>query len=300
MRKSLAMLVLVMACGTARAAIPEPDVQIANQGMQVVINLPQTRLFVYKEGLLVKSFPVAVGKMLTKTPTGSFDVTGIYHDPSWHVPKSIQEELRNQGKPVITVVPPGENNPLGKVFIRFGEPGLGLGMHGTNAPGSVPGFRSHGCVRLKNPDALELASLVNVGAAVTVTYQAILLNQDQEGQLWMTAYRNLYQHDDVSMPLLAQVLLSWQREHGVAVHGRRVDQALAQRNGKPVCLTCKATTETYANRSLTALRWLSGPPDSVPVVAGQAASAPLAAQPKQHGPHSVNSTAEQHSERTPI
>lgn len=302
MLKSLAVLVFVAACGTASAAMPEPDVLVNDQGMQVVINLPQTRLFVYQNGQLLKSFPVAVGKMLTKTPTGSFEVTGIYHDPSWHVPKSIQDEMRSQGKTVLTVVPPGENNPLGKVFIRFGEPGLGLGMHGTNAPGSVPGFRSHGCVRLKNPDALELASLVSVGAGVTVTYQAILLNQDQNGDLWMTAYRNLYQHDDVSMPLLAQVLLSWQREHGVAVHGRRVDQALSVRDGKPVCLTCQSPKESYTNRSLTALRWLSAPPDSVPVaVQPGTASQPVAAQPEQQPQRARSTSVEQRSSsRTPI
>jgi hypothetical protein len=230
--------------------------------MQVVINLPQTRLFLYQDGQLLKSFPVAVGKMLTRTPTGSFAITAIYHDPSWNVPKSIQEEMRVQGKPVLTVVPPGDKNPLGKVFIRFGEPGLGLGIHGTNAPQSVPGFRSHGCVRMKNPDVLSLSTQVNVGATVTVAYQSILLNQDQQGQLWLTAYRNLYQHDDVSMPLLAQVLLDWQHQHGLALYGSRVDQALAQRSGNPVCLSCHASAQAYSGQKLYVLRWLSAPPDS--------------------------------------
>jgi len=301
MLKSLAVLVFAAACGSARAAVPEPDVLINDQGMQVVINLPQTRLFLYQDGVLLRSFPVAVGKMLTKTPTGSFDVTGIYRDPSWHVPKSIQEEMRAQGKPVLTVVPPGDKNPLGRVFIRFGEPGLGLGIHGTNAPSSVPGFRSHGCVRMKNPDVAELSGLVSVGAAVTVTYQAILLNLDDNGQLWMTAYRNLYQHDDVSMPLLAQVLLGWQREHGVAIFGKRVNQALAVRDGKPVCLTCRSANVPFANRNLTALRWLSSPPDSEPTVATRSnASQPEVAHPERAPQDHKSTSVEQHSARAPI
>jgi hypothetical protein len=285
MLKSLLLLVFVASSGVAYAAMPEPDVQVVSEGVQVVINLPQTRLFVYRNGQLVKSFPVAVGKMLTKTPTGSFEVTGIYHDPSWHVPKSIQNEMRAQGKPVQTVVPPGENNPLGKVFIRFGEPGLGLGMHGTNAPGSVPGFRSHGCVRLKNPDALELASLVKMGAVVTVAYQTILLNLDESGQLWLTAYRNLYQNDGVSMRLLAKVLLDWQRQHSQAVYGSRVDQALAVRDGKPVCLTCRSPGMTAERRPLLALRWLSAPPDgSAHVATRPEASKPGSAEPQGDEP----------------
>lgn len=270
MIKSLAAVLLAFGCLAARADVPEPDVFISGQGRQVVINVPQTRLFVYEDGRLIKSFPVAVGKMLTRTPTGSFEVTGIYHDPTWHIPKSIQDEMRASGKPVQTAIPPGPDNPLGKVFIRFGEPGLGLGMHGTNAPGSVPGFRSHGCVRLKNPDALQLADLLSVGDNVTVAYQAILLNEDPQGRLWLTAYRNPYAHDDVSMPLLAQVLLRWQREHNRAIFGHRVDAALTARNGKPVCLTCKGDAPDYRTLTLGALRWLSAPPgEPTPVDASE-------------------------------
>jgi hypothetical protein len=182
--------------------------------------------------------------MLTQTPIGSYAITGVYRDPSWHVPKSIQEEQKNQGKPVLTVVPPGPDNPLGPVFIRFGEAKLGLGFHGTNAPASVPGFRSHGCIRLKNPDALSLADAVQKGAAVTVAYQTVLLNEDAAGELWLTAYKNHYKQDDPSFPHLADSLLEWQRSHGLAVVGRRVDQALKERSGKPVCLTCKSSRFT--------------------------------------------------------
>jgi len=287
-------MLLALGCAVARADVPEPDVYVGGPGRQVVINVPQTRLFVYQDGRLIKSFPVAVGKMLTRTPTGSFEVTGIYHDPTWHVPKSIQAEMRNQGRQVQIAVPPGPDNPLGKVFIRFGEPGLGLGMHGTNAPGSVPGFRSHGCVRLKNPDALQLADLLSVGDTVTVAYQAILLDEDAEGRLWLTAYRNPYAHDDVSMSMLADVLLKWQRDHGQAIFGRRVDEALVQRNGKPVCLTCTGAQPDYRRLTLDALRWLSSPPgDPVPADS----SRPVAAE--QVGPHSQAGQIDAHGQGVP-
>lgn len=246
----------------AAAGVPEPDIPINQSGWHVVINMPQTRLFVYQDGLLKKSYPVAVGKMLTQTPTGRYGVTGIYKDPTWHVPKSIQEEMRKQGKPVETEVPPGPDNPLGKVFIRVGEPRLGLGMHGTNAPGSVPGFRSHGCVRLKNEDALELASTIQVGATVTMGYQSVLLNQDEQGNLWLTAYRDQYKQSDTYLSGLADALLSWQREHTRAVHGKRVDIALKMRDGKAVCLTCTVTREVpkLAGRPTTVVRWVNGSP----------------------------------------
>lgn len=74
------------------AVIPEPDVQVSPTGLHLVLNLPQARLFQYQDGHLSKIYPVAVGKMLTQTPIGSFDITGIYKAPAWHVPRSIQEE----------------------------------------------------------------------------------------------------------------------------------------------------------------------------------------------------------------
>ncbi|WP_440026436.1 L,D-transpeptidase [Chromobacterium amazonense] len=240
----------------AAAAMPEPDVQINPAGRHLVLNLPQARLFLYQDGKLERIFPVAVGKMLTQTPIGSFDITGIYRDPSWHVPKSIQDEMKRKGKPVQTVVPPGPDNPLGPVFVRFGESKLGLGFHGTNAPASVPGFRSHGCVRMKNDDALSLANTVTRGDSVTVAYQTILLNEDETGQLWLTVYRNHYKQDDPSMPYLADTLLAWQHQHQIALYGQRVDEALKQRSGKPVCISCKSAKAQISGR-LTALPWLS-------------------------------------------
>jgi hypothetical protein len=240
----------------AAAVMPEPDVQINPAGRHLVLNLPQARLFLYQDGKLERIFPVAVGKMLTQTPIGSFDITGIYRDPSWHVPKSIQDEMKRKGKPVQTVVPPGPDNPLGPVFVRFGESKLGLGFHGTNAPASVPGFRSHGCVRMKNDDALSLANTVSRGDAVTVAYQTILLNEDETGQLWLTVYRNHYKQDDPSMPYLADTLLAWQHQHQIALYGQRVDEALKQRIGRPVCISCKSAKAQISGR-LTALPWLS-------------------------------------------
>ena len=257
------------------APVPAPDVLINGSGLHVVINLPQTRLFVYRDGALLKTYPVAVGKMLTQTPTGTYAVTGVYPNPIWYVPKSIQEEMKQQGKPVLTSVPPGPDNPLGNAFVRFGEARLGLGMHGTNAPTSVPGFRSHGCVRLKNEDIDELATTVAPGAAVTVAYQTVLLNEDAAGELWLTALKNPYKLDDPSFEQLAQVLLAWQANRQVALHGKRVDLALKERNGKPVCLSCKSTDKARISGELSALRWLSGgdkAPELAPAEAPPAAS----------------------------
>ena len=49
---------------------------------------------------------------------------------------------------------------------------LGVGeyaIHGTNAPGSIGGFVSYGCIRMHNADIMDLFSRVHIGTRVVVT-----------------------------------------------------------------------------------------------------------------------------------
>lgn len=241
----------------ARAAGPLPDVQVASRGYHIVINLPQTRLFLYRDGALEKSYPIAVGKVLTQTPAGEYAVTGIHRDPTWHVPKSIQEEMRRKGKPVQTEVPPGPDNPLGKVFIRFGEPRLALGIHGTNAPSSVPGFRSHGCVRLTNDNALELAGKVGRTVPVSVINQSVMLNADTDRRLWLTAFRDHYRQAPMTPDEVLAAARRWAGPQGGQVNAKLVREVLSVRHGQPVCITCNDLPEVM-KADLAPVRWLSG------------------------------------------
>ena len=42
-------------------------------------------------------------------------------------------------------------------------------IHGTNAPGTICGFVSHGCIRMYNEDIMDLYSRVSIGTRVVVT-----------------------------------------------------------------------------------------------------------------------------------
>ena len=64
-------------------------------------------------------------------------------------------------------LPPGPNNPVGSVWIDLTEPGYGI--HGTPDPTKIGKTASHGCVRLTNWDAEELAKLVEPGVVVSFT-----------------------------------------------------------------------------------------------------------------------------------
>ena len=62
------------------------------------------------------------------------------------------------------ILPPGPNNPVGASFIALSKPTYGI--HGTPDPSKIDKTRSHGCVRLTNWNAQELARLVKVGVPV--------------------------------------------------------------------------------------------------------------------------------------
>lgn len=43
-----------------------------------------------------------------------------------------------------------------------------VGIHGTDAPGLIPGRVSHGCIRMRNHDIRRLATLMPVGTPLTI------------------------------------------------------------------------------------------------------------------------------------
>ena len=66
---------------------------------RIEINLPSGILSLYKDGMLIKEYPVCVGKQSTPTPQGEYRVIYKTVNPYW-----INKDV---------VVPPGPQNPLG-------------------------------------------------------------------------------------------------------------------------------------------------------------------------------------------
>jgi len=59
------------------------------------------------------------------------------------------------------VIQPGPRNPVGLVWIGLSKEHYGI--HGTPDPSRIGHTFSHGCIRLTNWDALELADIVRPG-----------------------------------------------------------------------------------------------------------------------------------------
>jgi L,D-transpeptidase ErfK/SrfK len=157
----------------------------------ILVNLPQRMLFYYKDGKLVTSYPVAVGKPDWETPTGSFSVISKHKNPAWVVPKDIQDEMEEEGREVQTRVEPGPNNPLGNYWI--GTSIRGIGIHATNAPASIYSYHTHGCVRLDPDNIKDLFRRVSKGEPGMIIYEPALFAKTEDGRLFLEVDRDIYE-----------------------------------------------------------------------------------------------------------
>jgi lipoprotein-anchoring transpeptidase ErfK/SrfK len=111
---------------------------------------------------LVGAFPASIGSSEKPAPSGTFKVTSITHNPTYHYDPDYAFKGVKTNKPF--TIKPGPNNPVGTVWI--GLTAKGYGIHGTPDHDKVGKSASHGCVRLTNWDVEALAAMVKRGVTV--------------------------------------------------------------------------------------------------------------------------------------
>ena len=137
----------------------EPAVTANTFGPVVVIRRKSNRLYLYDGTRLSREFGVATGQAKYPTPLGRFSVVDMQRNPWWRPPDS---DWAKGLKPI----PPGPGNPLGTRWMGISSPGVG--MHGTPDAASIGYSASHGCIRLKIPDAEWLFERVEIGTPVFI------------------------------------------------------------------------------------------------------------------------------------
>jgi L,D-transpeptidase ErfK/SrfK len=105
----------------------------------IQVSLGQRKLTLFKNSVIYKTYPIAVGKMLTQTPLGEY---------------------------VIVNREPNPGGPFGVMWLSLSR--RGYGIHGTNNPSSIGKAVSHGCIRMHNQDVTELARIVPNGTRVII------------------------------------------------------------------------------------------------------------------------------------
>jgi lipoprotein-anchoring transpeptidase ErfK/SrfK len=105
----------------------------------IEVSTSKHQLNLLENGKLLKTYPIAVGKILTATPTGTYTIINKQENPG---------------------------GPFGVLWMGLSKPHYGI--HGTNDPNSIGKNVSHGCIRMYNHDVLDLSSKVPVGTKVLI------------------------------------------------------------------------------------------------------------------------------------
>jgi lipoprotein-anchoring transpeptidase ErfK/SrfK len=127
----------------------------------VTIDRGNFRLSLFKKLKRVKVFPIAVGQVGLETPAGLYSIHNKAVNPAWHVPNSDWA-----GDLAGKVIPGGAaDNPIKARWLGVYD---GVGVHGTDARGSIGTNASHGCIRMLVEDVEKLYDEVPIGTPIFI------------------------------------------------------------------------------------------------------------------------------------
>jgi hypothetical protein len=136
-----------------------PSVTARDFGSVVVIYRGSNELHLYRGATPWRTFGVATGQAIYPTPLGEWHVVDMQRNPWWRPPDSPWAKG-------LKPIPPGPGNPLGTRWM--GLDAAGVGMHGTPDAASIGYSASHGCIRMRIPDAEWLFDHVEIGTPVFI------------------------------------------------------------------------------------------------------------------------------------
>jgi lipoprotein-anchoring transpeptidase ErfK/SrfK len=151
-------------------SMPGTVIKVINPGIakkatvaRIVADKARKQLFVYGPmDELIAAYPASIGSSDTPSPSGLHAVERVALDPNYTYNPKINFQQGNNTK--VLTIPPGPNGPVGTVWIALDKPTYGI--HGTPDPSRIGRSQSHGCIRLTNWDATELAKMVKPGVMV--------------------------------------------------------------------------------------------------------------------------------------
>jgi L,D-transpeptidase ErfK/SrfK len=207
--------------------IPTRWIVPTGHSAQIVVNTGNMRLFYFVNNRTqVYTYPIGMGVLDYKTPSGNFTVNQKVVHPDWHIPKELQSKYK------MAVMPAGPDNPMGdyKLGLSWGD----YGIHGCNIPYAVGRMVSHGCTRLYPEDIKKLFAMVPMGTRVEYIYEPILIGFRQ-GHVFLSV------HEDVYFKIRSMIfyVLSMLEQRGLSnqVNILKVMQTVEEQTGMPIDVT---------------------------------------------------------------
>ena len=150
--------------------IPGTVIKVVNPGdnkkgavAKILADKGRKQVFAYDDaGNLVAAYPASIGSTDTPSPSGTVTVERVAFNPGYTYNPKINFQQGTNDR--ILDIPPGPNGPVGTVWMALSKPTYGI--HGTPDPSRIGRTQSHGCIRLTNWDATELAKMVKPGVTV--------------------------------------------------------------------------------------------------------------------------------------
>lgn len=132
-------------------AAPSPPPPPPDNGVRVVISIPQQKAYVFDDGVLVATSRVSTGRRGYETPAGTFPILQkkVHHHSNLYdnAPMPYMQRLTNGG----------------------------VALHA----GSLPGYpASHGCIRLPWSFAKKLYNMTRIATPVTITHESPSSNEE--------------------------------------------------------------------------------------------------------------------------
>ncbi|QOY35499.1 L,D-transpeptidase family protein [Anaerobacillus isosaccharinicus] len=115
--------------------VPDPNLI----SYSIIVSISNRNLTLLKHESVVKTYPIAVGRILHGTPIGEF---------------------------VVINKAPNPGGAFGTMWMSLSKKHYGI--HGTNDPSSIGKAVSKGCIRMFNDDVNELASTIPIGTRVII------------------------------------------------------------------------------------------------------------------------------------
>lgn len=145
-------------------ALTTEDKKPEEEQYSIRIDVAEEMLELSQNGKLVGSYPITAGSESLPAPEGEWFIKGMAWMPTFRWDKAMLEKGERSDNAYN--LPPGPNNPVGILWMQLNRDGIGL--HGTEDPETIGRATSHGCIRLANWDALDLAKKVLPGVKVTI------------------------------------------------------------------------------------------------------------------------------------
>ena len=131
----------------------------------IIINTNERFLYLVQGDGKARRYGVGVGKP-------GFDWAGAHKVtlkrvwPDWRPPAEMIAREKKKGRHLPVHMAGGPSNPLGARALYLGS--TLYRIHGTNAPWTIGGAVSSGCIRMRNEDVIDLYERVPVGTKVIV------------------------------------------------------------------------------------------------------------------------------------